>query len=118
MLAGNRANLFPLILQFDKFTGRKNSSRELIKLQEEWKKIGPVPRKHSEKIWKRFRTACDEFFNTKNEHFKGLQASEGGNLQIKLDIISKLNEFEYSDNRQESLNKVKELQRCLLYTSP
>ncbi len=89
----------------------KNSSRELIKLQEEWKKIGPVPRKHSEKIWKRFRTACDEFFNTKNEYFKGLQASEGGNLQIKLDIISKLNAFEYSENRQESLAKVKELQR-------
>jgi len=92
-------------------TDWKNSSRELIKLQDEWKKIGPVPRKHSEKIWKRFRTACDEFFNTKNEHFKGLQASEGDNLKIKLDIISKLSAFEYSDNRQESLNKVKELQR-------
>ncbi|MFA5971738.1 MAG: DUF349 domain-containing protein [Lentimicrobiaceae bacterium] len=92
-------------------TDWKNSSRELIKLQDEWKKIGPVPRKHSEKIWKRFRTACDEFFNNKNEHFKGLQASEGENMQIKLDIISKLNAFEYSDNRQESLNKVKELQR-------
>ena len=92
-------------------TDWKNSSRELIKLQDEWKKIGPVPRKHSEKIWKRFRTACDEFFNNKNEHFKGLQASEGENMQIKLDIISKLNTFEYSDNRQESLNKVKELQR-------
>ncbi|MDO9254139.1 MAG: DUF349 domain-containing protein [Bacteroidales bacterium] len=92
-------------------TDWKNSSRELIKLQEEWKQIGPVPRKHSEKIWKRFRTACDEFFNTKNEYFKGLQASEGGNLQIKLDIINKLTAFEYSDNRQESLAKVKELQR-------
>jgi hypothetical protein len=92
-------------------TDWKNSSRELIRLQDEWKKVGAVPRKHSEKIWKRFRTACDEFFNTKNEHFKGLQASEGGNLQIKLDIISKLNAFEFSENRQESLNKVKELQR-------
>lgn len=92
-------------------TDWKNASRELIKLQEEWKKIGPVPRKHSEKIWKRFRTACDEFFNTKNEHFKGMQASESGNLQIKLEIINKLTTFEYSENRQESLAKVKELQR-------
>ena len=47
-------------------TDWKNASRELVKMQEEWKKIGPTPRKHSEKIWKRFRTACDEFFNTKN----------------------------------------------------
>jgi hypothetical protein len=92
-------------------TDWKNSSRELIKLQEEWKKIGPVPRKHSEKIWKRFRTACDEFFNTKNEHFKGLQASEGANLQLKLEILAKLTAFEFSENRQESLSKVKELQR-------
>ena len=97
-------------------TDWKNSSRELIRLQDEWKKIGPVPRKHSEKIWKRFRTACDEFFNAKNEHFKGLQASEGGNLQIKLDIIAKLNAFEYSENRQESLAKVKELQRQWMET--
>jgi hypothetical protein len=97
-------------------TDWKNSSRELIRLQDEWKKIGPVPRKHSEKIWKRFRTACDEFFNAKNEHFKGLQASEGGNLQIKLEIIAKLNAFEYSDNRQESLAKVKELQRQWMET--
>jgi hypothetical protein len=92
-------------------TDWKNSSRELVKMQEEWKKIGPVPRKHSEKIWKRFRTACDDFFNTKNEYFKNMQASEGGNLQIKLDILSKVNAFEFSENRQESLTKIKELQR-------
>jgi hypothetical protein len=92
-------------------TDWKNSSRELIKLQEEWKKIGPVPRKHSEKIWKRFRTACDEFFNTKNEFFKNIQANEGDNLKVKLEIINSLNNFEFSENRQESLTKVKELQR-------
>ena len=92
-------------------TDWKNSSRELIKLQDEWKKIGPVPRKHSEKIWKRFRTACDEFFNTKNEYFKGMQASEGENLKIKLEILGKVTEFEFSENKQESLAKVKELQR-------
>lgn len=97
-------------------TDWKNSSRELIKLQDEWKKTGPVPRKHSEKIWKRFRTACDEFFNHKNEYFKGLQASEGDNLQIKLGIIAKLTSFEYSESRQESLSKVKELQRQWMET--
>jgi len=92
-------------------TDWKNSSRELIKLQDEWKKIGPVPRKHSEKIWKRFRVACDDFFNNKNEFFKNLQANEGDNLKVKLDIIAQLNAFEFSESRQESLSKVKELQR-------
>jgi len=92
-------------------TDWKNSSRELVRLQEEWKKIGPVPRKHSDKIWKRFRSACDEFFNTKNEYFKNAHQGEAENLQHKLEIINKLNAFEYSENRQESLNQVKELQR-------
>ncbi len=92
-------------------TDWKNSSRELVRLQEEWKKIGPVPRKHSEKIWKRFRSACDEFFNSKNEYFKNAHQSEAENLVRKQDIISKLTNFEYSENRQESLNQVKELQR-------
>ena len=97
-------------------TDWKNASRELVKMQEEWKKIGPTPRKHSEKIWKRFRTACDEFFNTKNEYFKNMQASEGGNLQIKLDILDKVNNFEFNESRQESLSKVKELQRVWMET--
>jgi hypothetical protein len=40
----------------------KATTDALIKLQKEWKEIGPVPRKQSEKIWKRFRKACDSFF--------------------------------------------------------
>jgi hypothetical protein len=97
-------------------TDWKNSSHELIRLQEEWKKIGAVPRKHSEKIWKRFRSACDDFFNTKNEYFKNIQANEGGNLQIKQDILAKLIDFEFSENRQESLGRVKEFQRQWMET--
>ncbi|MFZ2340244.1 MAG: DUF349 domain-containing protein, partial [Bacteroidales bacterium] len=50
-------------------TDWKATSDALIKLQREWKEIGPVPRKLSEKTWKRFRKACDHFFNRKAEHF-------------------------------------------------
>lgn len=92
-------------------TDWRNSSRELIRLQDEWKKTGPVPRKHSEKIWKRFRSACDEFFNAKNEYFKNAHQSEAENLVKKRALIDKLVAFEFDENRQESLNKVKEIQR-------
>lgn len=97
-------------------TDWKNSSRELIRLQEEWKKIGPVPRKHSDKIWKRFRLACDEFFHRKGEFFKNVQASEGENLQIKKDILEKLVNFEFGDNRQANFDLVKDLQRQWMET--
>jgi len=89
----------------------RNASRDLITLQEEWKKIGPVPRKHSDKIWKRFRAACDEFFQRKGEFFKNVQSAEGENLVKKQDLLKKLVEFEYTDDRQANLDTLKDLQR-------
>jgi len=94
----------------------RNSSRDLIHLQEEWKKIGPVPRKHSDKIWKRFRAACDEFFQRKSEFFKNVQSAESENLVRKQELIRLLEDFEYSDNRQANLDKVKDIQRQWMET--
>jgi len=68
----------------------KNTTRELINLQNEWKKIGPVPRKQSDRIWKRFRAACDEFFTSKTEYFKNIQSHEDENLRLKQELIEKL----------------------------
>jgi hypothetical protein len=50
-------------------TDWKRTSDELITLQQKWKEIGPVPRKHYDPVWKRFRAACDHFFKRKSEHF-------------------------------------------------
>jgi len=94
----------------------RNSSRDLIRLQDEWKNIGPVPRKHSDKIWKRFRAACDEFFQRKSEFFKNVQSAEGENLVKKQELIKKLEEFEYAEDRQANLETVKELQRLWMET--
>ena len=89
----------------------KNTTRELIRLQEEWKKIGPVPRKYSDKVWKRFRAACDEFFNSKSEFFKTMSEGEEENLQRKLELISKLENFEYGEDKQANIDKIKDIQR-------
>jgi hypothetical protein len=94
----------------------RNASRDLIRLQEEWKKIGPVPRKHSDKIWKRFRSACDEFFQRKSEFFKNIQSTENDNLAIKQELIKKLVEFSYTDDRQANLETLKDIQRQWMET--
>ena len=65
----------------------KKATEELLKLQEEWKQIGPVNRKVSEKIWQRFRGACDEFFSKKCEYFNNLRGSEQENLKKKESIL-------------------------------
>jgi hypothetical protein len=92
-------------------TDWKTTSDALIRLQKEWKEIGPVPRKQSEKLWKRFRKACDHFFNKKTEFFARLDTSYEDNLKAKLDIIRELEEFEPGQNVQAAFERLKDLQR-------
>ena len=92
-------------------TDWKKTTIDLIRLQNEWKQIGPVPKKNSDKVWKRFRTACDEFFNTKSSYFSNIQASEEDNLNKKLDLLKRLKEQEFGANKNENLNLLKNFQR-------
>jgi hypothetical protein len=92
-------------------TDWKGTSDALIKLQKEWKEIGPVPRKQSERCWKRFRKACDHFFNRKAEFFAQLDTSYEDNLKAKLDIIQELEKFEPGADVQAAFERLKELQR-------
>lgn len=87
------------------------TSNELIKLQAEWKKIGPVPEKNSEEVWQRFRLACDAFFNRKDEHFKSQKDEQAENLKIKNNIIENVKLLEGIENGDEVIQKLKEYQK-------
>ena len=89
---------------------RKTADR-LKKLQEEWKTIGPVSKRQTDKIWKRFRSACDNFFNRKNEHFSGLKGEEEANLAAKKALIEEVKAFELSNNRNENMDAIKAFQK-------
>ncbi|MEI6433609.1 MAG: DUF349 domain-containing protein [Bacteroidota bacterium] len=89
----------------------KKTTNELIRLQNDWKNIGPVPKKHSDKLWKRFRSACDAFFNTKQAYFSNMQASETENLNKKIDLLTRLREFQFGENKTANLDVLKNFQR-------
>ncbi len=89
----------------------RKTTQDLINLQKEWKEIGPVPRKHSDKIWKRFRAACDEFFNNKTKHFSTVVESEKENLDKKLEIIRKTEEWVAGKDKTANLEALKGFQR-------
>ncbi len=89
----------------------KKATEELLQLQQEWKQIGPVSRKLSEKIWQRFRGACDEFFAKKGDFFKERRSSESENLAKKETILGELKTHIFGDNREENLSVIKEFQR-------
>lgn len=92
-------------------TDWNNTTREIKKLQVEWKKIGPVPYKHSDKIWKRFRLACDTFFNAKEKYFKNIKEHEKENLDRKKALIKTIKTTVFNENKQTALSEIKELQK-------
>ncbi|MBP3763661.1 MAG: DUF349 domain-containing protein [Bacteroidales bacterium] len=89
----------------------KHATEELLQLQQEWKTIGATNRKVSEKVWQRFRKACDEFFAKKGEFFAERRSSESENLAQKEAILAELKAHQFGENREENLNAIKEFQR-------
>ena len=89
----------------------KKATDAIKKLQEEWKKIGPVPKRHSDKIWKRFRSACDIFFSNKSEHFSGVKGVEEENLRLKRELLERIKAYEITSNRNENMEAIKGFQR-------
>ena len=89
----------------------KNATEELLQLQAEWKNIGSAGFKQGDKVWKRFRRACDEFFSKKGEYYKELRSSESENLAQKNAIIEEMKAYEFGENKEENLDAIKGFQR-------
>ena len=89
----------------------KHATEEMLQLQQEWKSIGTTSRKVSEKVWQRFRKACDEFFAKKSEFFAERRESESGNLAAKEAILAELKAHQFGENREENLAAIKDFQR-------
>ncbi len=88
----------------------KKTTDELISLQKKWKEIGPVSRRHSDAIWKRFRAACDHFFERKAAHFASIDAQYEDNLAKKRQLLEELKAFTV-ESRDKGFEAIKELQR-------
>lgn len=78
-------------------TDWKATTDKLIALQSEWKQVGPVPRRHSEELWKRFSTACDHFFEQKHKNTSTQRSEEQENLKKKKEIIARIDELDTTD---------------------
>lgn len=74
-------------------TDWKETSDALVELQKQWKEIGPVSRKKSEQIWKRFRAACDEFFDNRDKNGGSKGSEFASNLNQKLALIEEVKTF-------------------------
>jgi hypothetical protein len=84
--------------------------KDVIRLQDEWKKSGPVPMKYSDKLWKRFQAACDAFFAkiiaTQSDHDK----EQYENLKLKNDVITRIEALMAEETIEAPEQQIKALQ--------
>ena len=92
-------------------TDWKVTADELTKLQKEWKTIGPVAKKYSDAVWKRFISACDYFFEQKNKATSSQRSVEQENLEKKKNIIEKLNAIDDQMDTEEATQLVRDLMK-------
>ena len=92
-------------------TDWKATAEILAKLQKEWKTIGPVAKKHSDAIWKRFITACDYFFEQKNKATSSQRSLEQENLEKKKAILEKLAAIGEDADAEEAVQQVRDLMK-------
>lgn len=83
-------------------TNWKETAEILTKLQKEWKTVGPVAKKHSDAVWKRFIGACDYFFEQKSKATSSQRTEEVENQAKKEDVIKRMAALEASGAADEA----------------
>ena len=90
-------------------TDWKTTADILTKLQKEWKTIGPVPKKYSDSIWKRFIGACDYFFDQKGKATSSQRSVEMENLNQKKEIIRRLSDIDIDTATEETQKQIRDM---------
>lgn len=88
----------------------KKTTERIKVLQEKWKATGAVSERDSQRIWKRFRTACDHFFQRKEHHFAAMVHDFADNLAKKEALCERAEAFLASENKAEHIQDIKDLQ--------
>ena len=89
-------------------TDWKEATDKFVEMQKEWKTIGPVVKKYSDNVWKRFIAACDHFFEQKKQQNVNVHAVEHENLKAKKDVIANLKAI-IEEAGEDAAQKVREL---------
>ena len=83
------------------------ATSEMKRIQNEWKKIGHVPRKFSDKIWKQFKDACNHYFDRLHANKNEAQKDELENFEKKNECLERLQAFQLTGDRNKDLELIK-----------
>jgi hypothetical protein len=102
--AGNQKKAEELISKAEELstnTDWQNTANQLVKLQQEWKKLGPTPEKNRDSLYKKFKNACDSFFENRRNSTKQATNEFDQNLKRKQEIIASIR----SNSEEETLTE-------------
>jgi len=88
----------------------KETTTQLMRSQRQWKERGAVPRRDSDKLWRRFRAACDTFFNRKSKYFEDIDSTFDENLKAKESLVTEMDSYTPSDDRKANLEALEDFQ--------
>lgn len=86
----------------------KATTEFFVNLQKQWKEIGPVSRKRAEQLWKRFRSACDTFFDNRNAKSDDPSITLYQNLKFKKALVKEVKEHVLSGNQEDDAAAMKD----------
>lgn len=87
----------------------KDTADKLVKFQQRWKEIGSAGQKHEQKLWTRFRGACNAFFDAKKQHFSGQDEKLQENLKIKQELLEKIRTTTFGEDKEANLTVIRSL---------
>ena len=93
------------------FADWEKHTAELMEIQKEWKTIGFAPQKMNVKIFERFRSSCDKFFNMKTEYYKTLKETYKANIEKKRELIERARAMKDSKEWRKTSDKFVQLQK-------
>ncbi len=104
--------------EIDSSNGWNDASKELDALQKEWKGIGFASKKENQKIYDRFRAACDQFYNRKREYYSQFKDQMTRNMEKKIELCEKAEAMKESTDWKKTTEDLIELQRIWKETGP
>ncbi|MBR4810745.1 MAG: DUF349 domain-containing protein [Bacteroidaceae bacterium] len=90
-------------------TDWKATGDKMAELQKQWREIGPVQKKYTNSIWKRFIGACDYFYEQRDKNTSSKKHEENANLAAKKEILTKLKAFDAANLTDDDIQSIQQL---------
>ncbi len=88
-------------------TDWKDTTHKIIGIQKDWKKLGSAGQKNENRLWKKFRAACDHFFDAKKAHFAAKDEEFVKNIEQKQALIKEIEGFKLPKDKEKAIESLK-----------